>query len=98
MICSKDLQRVYVKFFELMRNYIWEFPIVEILADVEVGIFDSFIDADKLRKDFMKLQTNIQPILKDDKELKEVTDKLKSLIDDLTDQQYADLYQVQETF
>ena len=55
MTYSIDFQNAYVDLYRLMRNYIWDLDVVEMLADVEVATYDAFIDLEKLNKMYQKL-------------------------------------------
>lgn len=101
MICSVDFQNAYVDLFALMRNYIWDLDVVEMLADVEVDTYDAFLDLEKLSKDFQRLYSEIKEVAQDndDKELQESADSFKKMIEDAINNEesaYLDLYKVQE--
>jgi len=102
MTCSVDFQNAYSDLYSLMRNYIWDLDVVEVLADVEVDTFDAFIDLEKLNKDFQRLYPSIKAVAddNDDEEMLEAADAffdmIKDGIENETPAVYA-LYRVQET-
>lgn len=101
MIYSVDFQNAYVDLYKLMRNYIWDLDIVEMLADVEVATYDAFIDLEKLNKCYQKLYPEVTEVATDneDEELKKSADAFKKMIEDrINDESPAvlDLHRVQE--
>lgn len=101
MTYSIDFQNAYVDLYRLMRNYIWDLDVVEMLADVEVATYDAFIDLEKLNKMYQKLYPCIIEVAKDNKddELKKSADAFRKMIEKgLSDDSLAvlDLYKVQE--
>lgn len=98
MLSSADFQREYDYMYSLLRNYIWEFPIVEALADVEVDTYDSFIDRDKLKNDFRKFYSMVYSIIRaeEDQELLDSLDRFKELIESESPS-YFSLERVHET-
>ena len=97
MISSKEFQREYVNLYEQMRKYIWDISVLEDLAKLEVCIYDSFIDRDKLRVLFSKLKRDVSEIAKEDEELSDALDELGKLVDS-NEESYLQLYRVQEAF
>lgn len=102
MICSVDFQNAYVELYTLMRNYIWDLDVVEMLADVEVAVYDAFIDIDKLNRCFQRLYPEVVDVAKDnsDEEMQDSADAFKKMIDDAVasdESAYMDLHRVQET-
>ena len=101
MIYSIDFQNAYVDLYRLMRNYIWDLDVVEMLADVEVATYDAFIDLEKLSKSYQKLYPCIIEVARDnkDEELQKSAEAFKKMIEDgLKEDSPAvlDLYKVQE--
>ena len=101
MICSVDFQNAYNELFALMRNYIWDLDVVEMLADVEVATYDAFLDIEKLNRCFQRLYPEVMDVAKDndDDEMKKCADAFKKMIEDAINNEesaYLDLYKVQE--
>lgn len=102
MMSSVDLQAGYVSLYADMRNYIWDLDVVEMLADVEVDVYDAFVDAEKLKRDYAKLYSVVssEAAANKDESMQESADVFKQLIEDMASREqtaYLDLYQVQET-
>ena len=102
MTYSVDFQNAYVNLFSLMRNYIWDLDVIEMLADVEVATFDAFIDMDKLNRCYSKLYPSIIAVADEckDEDMRKAADVFKQQIEDaLQDETPAvlDIARVQET-
>lgn len=97
MISSQEFRNQYEKFYNSMREYLWSYPVVEQLAEVEVDIYSAFIDRDKLRNDFNKLVSDIdRDILDDDTDLQKSIDNIRELIDSEDEDSYLTISRVQE--
>ena len=87
----------YEKFYSDMRQYLWDLTTLEILADIEVLTYESFIDIEKLRNKMKMLYQCIHDIMKDDEYLEESYNNFNELIEDSKDSDmYFKLYQVEE--
>lgn len=95
MVSSQELQNAYNWFYECMREYVWDMDVVEILAELEVGVYDAFPDREKLVKTAERLEREIREFYKDDEDLEKSFTELKELIDS-DDRLYLPLYKVNE--
>ena len=95
MLNSQELQNAYNWFYECMREYVWDMDVVEILAELEVGVYDAFPDKEKLVKTAERLEREIREFYKDDEDLEKSFTELKELIDS-DDRLYLPLYKVNE--
>lgn len=82
MINSVRLQDAYINLYSELRNYIWRFDIIELIADLEVAVFTRFQNLDKVKSILNKLYSEIDNIVEDDEDLKEAFDKFLSILDD----------------
>lgn len=96
MLSSADYQVAYTKLYSDLRDYIIDLQTAEALAEVEVDTFDSFIDRDKLRNDFRKLEPLVRAVIDefDDEELEESLEAFKKLVES-DDEFYLDIYELQ---
>ena len=60
LISSNDLQESYVRLYSQMRKYIWEYPIVELLAELEVMLFTAFADHETVTKKLNELKSAVR--------------------------------------
>lgn len=97
MTNANELQAAYVKLYRCMREYVWSFSTVELLAELEIAIYARFPDMDLVRSKFQALHLDIREQAKLDEELSEKIDALKELID-LEDSYYAELNSVREVY
>jgi hypothetical protein len=80
MLSSIDLKKYYVEMYEELRNYIWDFPTVEYLAELEVAVFQRFPDITTVRTCFNRLHDCIRQICFEDEYLEEAVKNFKDLI------------------
>lgn len=76
---SEDMQRAYRKFYDEMRNYLWDMETLEKLADLEVVVFDRFIDKEQLEKSIKDIEFAIRSQMneEDSEDLKNAFEKMK---------------------
>lgn len=75
-----------------MRNYIWDFRTVEVLANLEVDTYKRFPNIDDIVKDTNQLKRLISTtdVFQDDLELQKSFNRFEDLLSDI-DTVYADL-------
>ena len=87
----------YERFYQEMRNYLWDLATLEILADVQETTYQSFIDLHDLQNKLTRLYQFIRPVAEDDEYLQKAYDEFKDVVDENLDAQlYCTLYQVEE--
>lgn len=91
-----ELQQAYINLYKFLRQYIWDFSVVELIADLEVAAFTRFPDKDKLSILIKKLDSELRDLLKgeDNQDFQDAWDRFKTVADD--DEYYHKLYQVTE--
>lgn len=96
MTSNIELQQAYIKLYTFLRQYIWDFSVVEIIADLEVATFTRFPDKGKLQSLIRKLETEIRDLLKgdDNEDFNKAWQRFKDIAAD--DEYYHKLYQVAE--
>lgn len=60
MISSQDLKDAYVRLYSQMRKYIWEYRVVEKLAELEVLIYTAFVDHESLKEAIRLLKNELK--------------------------------------
>lgn len=96
MISSRDFQNRYEVFYDQMRQYLWSYDTLELLAQVEADIYSAFIDREKLASDFYKMSTSLKEVLKEDEDFQKAYDKLRELIDSEEESGFYQLNKVTE--
>ena len=81
-LSSEELRIEYERFYDLMRNYLWDYDTLTTLADVEDSIFIAFISPEVLSNNLNSLGRAIREVMKDDEELSKSYDALIKLTDD----------------
>lgn len=94
MISSADIQNAYVNLYTRLREYIWSANVIEIIADLETAVYETFPDMEDIRKQFKKLKYELYDALRDDEELKDVVDAFDDVISNEVG--YSRLDKVQE--
>ena len=82
MVNSSDIQTAYNKFYVCMRNYIWDFKTVDLLAELEIAIYHRFPNIDETKNLLGKLRSKINKMLQTDEELKHAYDDLLEVLSD----------------
>jgi len=82
MTNSAEIQTTYNKFYTYMRNYIWDFKTVDLLADLEIEIYKRFPNIDDAKRTLEKLKSKIDKTLREDEDFQKSYEKLFSTISD----------------
>lgn len=102
VITSSDIQVCYEQLYEFLMDFLWEFQVVQALANLEIAVFKRFPDKDEMLRCLRDLKVNISQtyneLNKDDKpEFKEAFDKLEEAINDFDEEKSGcELYCVEE--
>lgn len=82
MVNSSDIQTAYNKLYVCMRDYIWDFKTVDLLAELEIAIYHRFPNIDETKNILGKLRSKINKMLQADEELKHAYDGLLEVLSD----------------
>ena len=102
MITSSDIQVKYEKLYEFLMGFLWEFQVVQSLANLEIAIFKRFPDKEEMLKYLTELNRGISYTYNDladeDKaDFKEAYEDLETAINDFDDETAGcELYSVEE--
>lgn len=94
MISSVDIQNAYVNLYVQLRKYIWSANVIEVIADLEAAVFETFPDMEDIRKRFKLLKSELYDVLRDDEEMQEVVDAFDKVISEEVG--YSKINKVQE--
>ena len=102
MITSSDIQAKYEKLYTFLMQFLWEFEVVQKLANLEIAIFKRFPDQEEMLKCLHELNLSIsytytEMAKDDDVEFQKAFDNLADAIENF-DQETAgcELYSVEE--
>ena len=95
MVSCQDLQLEYNDLYIQMRKYIWDFRVVEALADLELACYDACVDLDEVKNCFYALQKLVIHVMNEDEEFKEQFDTFDKFLQDIKEI-YTPLYKVNE--
>ena len=98
MLSCNDYRRAYQDLYSAMRSYLWGVDVFEILANLEVSVYDAFVDVETVDRCFSKLERAIKAldVDKDDEDVAEALKNFRELLDDKESQQYLPIYKVNE--
>lgn len=97
LLNSAYFRASYERFYQEMRNYLWDLPTLEILADVQEITYQAFIDLLDLHDKLSRLYQCIRETASEDDYLKDAYDSFNDLVEENLDTQlYCTLYQVEE--
>ncbi len=101
-VTSKDIQAKYIKLYKFLMQYLWEYPTVEALANLELECYKTFPDKDAMLKYLRELEYKINStyneLTEDDlPEFEETFEGFKKLIEDYDPENAeAELYAVSQ--
>jgi len=97
MLSCDDYRTAYQALYAAMRNYVWGVDVVEALANLEVAVYDAFVDVETTKKYFDRVDRAIRSldVDKDDEELSAALDDFSDLLEEQAEQ-YHPLYKVNE--
>lgn len=96
MICSSELQNAYIKLYDALRQYIWDIQEVRLIADLEVSIYDTFPDLDKIYLNLSKLDRQTKDAQDEDDNLKSCFQDLYDILNSEDSELYAKIPMVTE--
>lgn len=100
VITSADIQVKYEKLYKFLMDFLWEFKVVQDLANLEIAIFKRFPDKEEMLKRLRDLKLNISytynELSEDDEDdFKEAVEDLEETINGYEDPG-CELYAVEE--
>ena len=100
IITSSDIQVKYEQLYQFLMDFLWEFRVVQSIANLEIAIFKRFPDKDEMLKCLRDLKLEISytynELEKDDEvEFKDAVDELEDAINNY-EEPGCELYCVEE--
>lgn len=100
VVTSSDIQVRYEQLYKFLMDFLWEFKVVQDLANLEIAIFKRFPDKDEMLNCLRILKTSISYTYNemaedDDEDFKTAVDKLEEAINNYEDPG-CELYSVEE--
>lgn len=97
MTATASLQILYNKLYKKLREYIWEFPVVESIADLEVLVYQKFPEVSDVKKAYTKLLNDVKhtDVYSEDEDLKSTFERFGNALDDI-DSIYSDIVTFKE--
>ena len=97
---SSNIQVLYEHLYKFLMEFLWEFPVVQDLANLEISIFKRFPDKEEMQRCLSELKRDItltyNELAKDDEvEFKEAFEELEAAIEDY-EAPGVELYSVSE--
>lgn len=94
MVSFAEIQNGYNNIYREIRKYIWDFPVVACLADLEIACYKTCQSLEDLRIKFARLKGLVIDVLYEDEDFKKAMDYFEDLINESS--VYVKLNQVQE--
>lgn len=85
MINVADLQNVYVNLYKQLRKYIWNFSVVEDIADLEISVYQACPNMTNVGMCFRQVRTDVYEVEREDEDLKKALDKFQEVLDSGTE-------------
>lgn len=95
MVNSADLQNAYVKLYACLRNYIWDFRVVQLIANLEVAVYTRIPDLVEVRRYLDSLKLETRDVCQEDEELSSAFDKMYDILGENTEV-FSKIYVVTE--
>lgn len=80
MLDVADIKIAYNNLYKQIRKYMWEFPAVEALADLEVECYKTCPSLDNISKELNRLYYYLTSVISEDDELKLAYESLRDII------------------
>jgi len=102
VITSSEIQVLYEQLYTFLMDFLWEFPVVQTLANLEIAIFKRFPDKEEIQKYLRELKSDISStyneLAEDDEvEFKETFEELEQAVEDFDPENTGvELYSVNE--
>ncbi len=94
MVSFADIQNAYNKLYVELRKYVWDFPTVAALADLEIAVYKTCQDLADVKIKFYRLKSCVVDVSFIDEDLANALDAFEELANE-TDV-YVKLNQVEE--
>lgn len=80
MLSLTDLKKYYVRLYEELRNYLWDFRTVEAIAELEIAVYRRFPDSSEIKAKFNRLYSLISNTCAEDTYLATAATNFKNTI------------------
>ena len=80
MINVSELQLCYNDLYKAMREYIWSYPTVEALAELEISVYQKCPDLEVVKRNLYMLDQRIRNVKYDDEDLKKAYDEFSDVL------------------
>lgn len=95
MISNYELQQAYNDLYSVLRMYIWEYDVIDAIANLEIAVYETLADVNAVEDAFRKLDTLVRPVSQRDEDVKNAMEEFSDVIDS-ADSVYCKLTQVNE--
>lgn len=95
MVCLAEIENQYIKLYKVLRNYIWDYSVVELIAGLEVACCQAFPQIAEVRRLLDALKQAIRDVTAQDEELQVAFEQFEQLLNS-SDDVYMKLSSVRE--
>ena len=102
LITSSDIQIAYEHLYKFLMDFLWEFRVVQAIANLEIAIFQRFPNKEEMQKCMRDLKLEIMQTYNelaedDEAEFKDAVEELEQLIEGYDEEKTGcELYAVEE--
>lgn len=82
MISSQVFRNAYINLYTSLRNYLWDFDTVQLIADTEIAIYKVFPVVEEIDSLVARLRIAIRDTILEDEELKLALEELEQALSD----------------
>lgn len=94
MVSYADIQTGYNRLYAEIRKYIWDFPAVAALADLEIAVYKTFQDISDVKVKYYRLKSFLLEVVHQDEDLASRMNEFEKLLEE--DEVYVKINQVEE--
>ena len=95
MINVSELQLSYNELYEALREYVWSYPTIEALAELEISVYCKCPDLEVIKRNLYMLDQRIRQVKFDDEDIKRAFDKFSDLLNS-SDTYFSKLYNTKQ--
>lgn len=97
MISGTTIQQAYNNLYIILREYLWDYPSILDIADLETACYKAIPDIDDVRNCLRKVKQNCRLVLEESEDMKEEFESFENLLDS-EDSTYANIKVMEEVY
>ena len=82
MITSTRIQQYYNKLYTYLRNYLWEYRMVQEICNLELACYKAIPDLNDIKMALRRVKQSAMNVVREDEDLNEAFEDFKSALED----------------